>query len=539
MKKIVTSVIVVLSTLTACTVQNQGQSYDEVYYSPNDKSTIAEVKRPVLHKTTKEVEITADSNDLGESVIGNNNRNNGMTQDTKSALDTESYVTDNSINNNFNYDDYYDYSYASRIRRFQYGYFNDYYHDFYTNRYWYDYNPGYWGSSIYSGWGMNPGMSFYMDPFSFGYSSFGFGYNGFWNGYRGFYDGYNGFGYGYGGYGYGGYGYGGYGYGGYGYGGGYGFGGYGYGGGYTNSNDRNSSVYYGPRKDVSSSNGPTPGERTAFTQRYNAFSNGGGAVTTVNSPRNGQAVINNNISGNSGNKVATINTGRMNQLQNGSGNNLFESSNANVQRPVNNRGLLNRNDINRFISDPVRDPQVNTKKTDARSFQQQQNSYFKDRAVGNTPNKVTRENSAVRYTKPQQDVAPQQYYSPVNLRPRSGNEYTSPSYRNPGEYNSKQATPQRSVSDPQRYAPPRVYQSPVNTPSYNSNKREVSNFNTRSSSDYSAPSSPSRSTYTAPTQTYSAPSQPSYSAPSSSRESSSGSSSGSGSSGGSYNGPRR
>lgn len=512
MKKIVTSVIVVLSTLTACTVQNQGQSYDEVYYSPNDKSTIAEVRGPVLHKVTKEVEITADSNDLS---------GNGTTQDSNSLKSSESYVTDNSINNNFNYDDYYDYSYASRIRRFQYGYFNDYYHDFYTNRYWYDYNPGFWGSSIYSGWGMTPGISFYMDPFYFGYSPFyGFGYNGFWNGYnRGFYDGYYGYGYGGNGYGYGGYGYGGY-------------GGY-YGGGYNNSIDHNSSVYYGPRREISSSNGPTPGERTAFSQRYNAFSNGGGAGV-ASSPRNGQTVVNNNPSGVSNNKASTVNTGntgRIIQSGNGGNNNLFESSNTNEQRSVNNRGQLNRSNLNRFISDPVRDPQTNSNKTDTRTFQQQQDRYFKDRAVGNPPTKVTRENAAVRYTKPQQDVAPQQYYNPANSRPRSSNEYTSPSYRNPAQYNSRQVAPQKSVSDPQRYSPPRVYQSPVYTaPSNSSSKREVSNFNTRSSSDYSTPSSSSRSTYSAPTQSYSAPSQPSYSAPASSSSSSGG---------GTYNGPRR
>ena len=47
MKKFVTSIIVVVSVLSACTVQNQGQSYDEVYYSPKDKSAVVPTNRPI------------------------------------------------------------------------------------------------------------------------------------------------------------------------------------------------------------------------------------------------------------------------------------------------------------------------------------------------------------------------------------------------------------------------------------------------------------------------------------------------------------
>jgi len=525
MKKFVTSVFVVVSVLSACTVQNQGQSYDEVYYSPKDKSAVAQVNRPILHKMTKDVQVTTDSSYLSEPISGNDNPDNQMAQDSKSLKDGQSYATDNNINNNFNYNDYYDYGYASRIRRFQYGYFNDYYHDYYTNRYWYDYNPGYWGSSIYSNWGMNMGMSYYMDPFSYGsfYSPFSSFYNPF---YSPFSSGYYGLGYnmgyndGYYGYGYGGYGY-----------GGYGYGGYGYGLGYSNIYDHNSSPASGPRKNVSGSNGPTPSERASFNQHYTAFSNGNAGVTSVNVPRNGREVNNSlGTSVNSGlrDKVAGSNPIGMNQRETGVGNNVFGTSNGNVQRPVNTREQLNRNDLNRYISDPVNNPQVS--KTDTRSLQQQQQRYFKDRAAG-TQNKAVRTNAPVRYAKPTQDAAPQQYYSPANSRPRSSNEYTSPSYRTPGKYNaSQQATPQRSVSNPQRYAAPKDYQTPVNN---SGTRREVSNFNTRSANTSSPSySSPSRSTYSAPSQSYSAPA-------SNARESSSGSSSSGSSSGSSSSRPRR
>jgi hypothetical protein len=523
MKKIITSVFVVLSALTACTVQNQGQSYDEVYYNPKDGSTFVQSKTPLLHKTTKETVIKTDSRVPIDSYVGNTASN---TQGYKAQKDSGAYV-----DNSFNYDDYYDYSYASRIRRFQYSPFNDYYHDFYTNRYWYDYNPGYWGSSIYNNWGMGMGMSSYMDPFSmswgmyspfnnfydpfnspfsFGYSPFGygFGYNG------GYYN--NLYGYGYGGYG------------------GYGGGLYSYTGGYNNSLDNNSKIHYGPRRDGAGTNGPIPSERTAFSQRYNGINGltSGGGGSAVTGPSTGRQVMSSNgAAGSTANpnlrdKVAATNqnaTGR--NLRDAGNGNLFSSSPSNAQNVAGQRQMMNRQNLNRYVSDPAKDQQVTGRRPDARSVQQQQSGYFKDRAIIN---------GNQQYAKPTQNAAPQQYYNPTNARPRSSNEYTSPGYRNPAIYNSQQYTPQqRSVSDPSRYAPVRTYSAPASSGS-----------SSRSGYTPSSYSSPTPSSYSAPSQTYSAPSQSSSSssgrseAPSSS--SSSGSSSGSSSSGGgTVSSPRR
>ena len=67
-------------------------------------------------------------------------------------------LVDTATNNNEEYylaDDYYDFSYSSRIRRFHrpmmlnYGFYSG----FYTDYYWYNPDPFYWGSSIYSGYG--------------------------------------------------------------------------------------------------------------------------------------------------------------------------------------------------------------------------------------------------------------------------------------------------------------------------------------------------------------------------------------------------
>lgn len=180
----------------------------------------------------------------------------------------------------YNSDDYYDYSYASRYKRFQdpvngVGYYDNYY----TNTYFYSGNPYQYGMSVYNGYSFWPSYSSYnYMPSTYFYSSmgwgspgfssgFGFGYGGyggygnpygygyydpFYNNayWAGYYNGYNhGYGNGYWGYPFGyGFGYGGYPYGPYGY-SPYGYGGYcnPYGWGYYNAYDQNSGYTYAPR----------------------------------------------------------------------------------------------------------------------------------------------------------------------------------------------------------------------------------------------------------------------------------------------------
>jgi hypothetical protein len=467
---------------------------------------------PLLHKATKETVIKTDSSVPSDSYVGNTASN---AQGYKAQKDSGAYV-----DNSFNYDDYYDYSYASRIRRFQNSPFNDYYHDFYTNRYWYDYNPGYWGSSIYNNWGMGMGMSNYMDPFSMSWGM----YSPFNNFYDPFYSpfsfGYSPFGYGFG---YNRFGYGGYGYDGYG-------GAYSYIGGYNNSLDNNSKIHYGPRRDGAGTNGPIPSERTAFSQRYNGLNgltSGGGGSAVVGPSTGRQVMSSNGAAGSTANPNLRDKVAVTNQAATGRNGNLFNSSPSNVQNVAGQRQMMNRQNLNRYISDPAKDQQVPGRRPDTRSVQQQVGN-FKDRAIIN---------GSQQYAKPTQNAAPQQYYSPVNSRPRSSNEYTSPGYRNPAIYNSQQYTPQqRSVSDPSRYAPARPYSAPASSgttsrPANSTYRQESAPSTYRSSapSSYSAPAQ----TYSAPTQTYSAPSSSGRSeAPSSSSGSSS-------SGGGTVSSPRR
>lgn len=114
--------------------------------------------------------------------------NNIAPSDSESFSDGDGNVniTNNYYGDNFNAsDDYYDYAYASRIRRFhrnngRFGYYNDWY----TNYYWYDYNPFNFGTSVYVSYGWwNP------SPWNvnFGWSNFGgWPVNNCWNwGYAG------------------------------------------------------------------------------------------------------------------------------------------------------------------------------------------------------------------------------------------------------------------------------------------------------------------------------------------------------------------
>lgn len=111
-----------------------------------------------------------------KNTAQNNITNSDYTQTTSDTAVNggNTYITNN-YQSNFVYDDYYDYSYTSRIRRFHnYNPYWSYYSPYYTNLYYYNYDPYYWGTSIYMGynfWG--PGYTTIM------YSPY-WGYNNWW-----------------------------------------------------------------------------------------------------------------------------------------------------------------------------------------------------------------------------------------------------------------------------------------------------------------------------------------------------------------------
>ena len=132
--------------------------------------------------TTNNTYYYSDPNYLGSDEfssyeeVTNNRIKNQVEEGTDTILDSENEYT---INN------YYDYSYSSRIRRFHRPiYYSGYYGGIYTDYFWYSNDPFYCGTSIYYGYNWHsPYYSYhnyspYYYPYYFGnyYSYNGYGY---------------------------------------------------------------------------------------------------------------------------------------------------------------------------------------------------------------------------------------------------------------------------------------------------------------------------------------------------------------------------
>lgn len=210
MKRIFLIFTVLGLAFTSCKTSQIGGITDDVYASPSEEKKLNQLA--AAEKAKKE----AEEKQLQENAA--------LAQ--KKKIDSNPYYQDPS----YNQDDYYDYQYASRVRRF-----NDpvnglgYYDNYYTNSYWYNQNPACYGTSIYSSYnylmpsnqfnnyGSGLSMCFtsgnyygynnynnygYYNPY--GYNPYGYNpyNNGFANGYNaGFYNGLYGSNYGYNGYG--------------------------------------------------------------------------------------------------------------------------------------------------------------------------------------------------------------------------------------------------------------------------------------------------------------------------------------------------
>lgn len=173
---------------------------DDLYYASTDKTVYASKQS----SNTNSPEAAAEEN---ESAA-----NSGANQDEVANPEYASGAGNNNRSNNTYSDyDYYsdDYTYATRIRRFNSPYRGLSYYDFaYTDPYWYGsgfnaYNPFYdpfsYRPGFYSGLslGLSFGNPFYSPFYGGGYGGLynPYGYGSFYNGYRnGFYNGfYNGY----------------------------------------------------------------------------------------------------------------------------------------------------------------------------------------------------------------------------------------------------------------------------------------------------------------------------------------------------------
>lgn len=168
----------VLLFLSACETSRLVPYSDDVYATPVKDKRMAQLAMEA--KAKKEAE---DKKKEEEAIAAQ-----------KAKDDANPYYKDPSYNG----DDYYDYAYASRIRRFDSplngaGYYDNYY----TNSYYYNNsNPYNYGLSIYSSYNWcNPNYPYNGTSLglSYGYPYNNFGYNSYYNGYNnGYYNGYYG-----------------------------------------------------------------------------------------------------------------------------------------------------------------------------------------------------------------------------------------------------------------------------------------------------------------------------------------------------------
>ena len=108
------------------TASAQIENYDETYYSPTKNEVVVEKYDPiVLYKDTT-------IRDVEQELIL---ELEGTPMNTETKAKAKTVVV-------YDESDYYDYAYTARIRRFDNPVIGvGYYDDYYTNMYWYTYNP--------------------------------------------------------------------------------------------------------------------------------------------------------------------------------------------------------------------------------------------------------------------------------------------------------------------------------------------------------------------------------------------------------------
>lgn len=181
MKKIFFLIFSISLFFSACKTTQLSSVDDDIYADPIEEKRIALAKAEALKKKQAEENAAA----LAAQ----------QAQKEKDAANP--YYKDPE----YNADDYYDYAYASRMRRFQNPVMGTgYYDNYYTNSYWYNQNPNCYGTSIYTSynyWGQSPQIGIYGgnswgNPYycNNGYNNYG-GYSSWNNPY------YSNYGYGY------------------------------------------------------------------------------------------------------------------------------------------------------------------------------------------------------------------------------------------------------------------------------------------------------------------------------------------------------
>lgn len=495
-----------------------------------------------IYQTSPVEEVMEDSVSPldGYSTVDDYYPEGGYNRTAGDQRTTETYTDENgTVINNYYYGDYYednDYAYASRIRRFHNNNFGwGYYDPWYTNMYWYNYDPFFWGTSIYAGawpswgwgvgwnswncgfgwnnWGWNAGWGCNTWGWGAGWNSWGWGWNNwgwnnpYWNGYNqgywnGFYDGLAV-------------------------------------GGYYNTFDPYSGIYYGHRGSAGTGGTVGSGYRnTSFASVYNQaalegkvhHANKGNVLgTTDGAPVVGNLdgyQIRTAAKGSGETRNAVANPARENvptrSLENGQMDrsaanartadrtNSYQRTQADRASTVREREVVRTSERARVATAPTRE------RTQTPSVRE--NTYYR----GNAATRID-SRQAGRTVNPQNGNS---YSVPQRSNPNMNNGYN----RNPGSdyYRPQQSGPngneryQRPADDNRYSVPSRNYQAPSRGEQAPSRNYQAPSRNYQAPSRDSSPSRPSRN--------YEAPSRPSPSRSVSPNR---------GSSGGSYSSPSR
>ncbi len=418
MKKVILIAGIASLVLGACSTSKLATTNDDVYANPAEEKR--ENERLAAEK--KKAKEEADRKKAEEVAA----------QKAKDDADPKYKSPD------YNKDDYYDYEYAARLKRF--GGYNGgigYYDNWYTNSYYYNNNPNmygvsiyssynYWGNSNYSYGGYHPYNNYssgYMNGYYNGYN------NGYMNGMYG-YNPYGGYGYNpYGGYGYNPYGgYNPYAYGGYGYNPYYG---YGNGWGYFNQFDVNSGykkATYGPRGSADGGNGlrmSNPGKSAdSYAAKYIQEVNSAQEVAPkfnevrhVNNSKSNISAYDNNSG------ISAPNTGRPINGNDASDNNSPVIGRPNTNNSSDNDGFntyhhpkateLNPNINNNQNNQPVKNTPKNNDVLDSKPFE------IIPRQNPNPKKDLYEMDNAPKFNNSQDKSFQQSNPQPVNSSPRN------------------------------------------------------------------------------------------------------------------------
>ena len=188
---------------SSCSTNRYSSRYsDDVYFSSvpstnesnysssdnNDKSNPDNYSKNYNNSNDQNYSNNNSNNPIDSTVASDQNSSNDLSSNNGSSNrysdgNGNTYITNNYYDN----DDYYDYAYTARLRRFNHSCGWNYYDPYYTNLYWYDYNPYSYGVSLYTTyhwWGVTT---------TFGYNSWWPSYGSSWcyPSYYGCYNGWN------------------------------------------------------------------------------------------------------------------------------------------------------------------------------------------------------------------------------------------------------------------------------------------------------------------------------------------------------------